>query len=240
MQALLQEVFSSRQDDTEYLEEIVEKFPFFTLAHIALLQKINKNDRSHLRQLTKTALHVNNTHLLNFLLEDKAASNLTEIYTEATSGAQESLTPVGTTSESGQEFYTPGEKLKKVDTEEEAPLFEPLYTTDYFASQGIKLSEELKTNDKLGRQLKSFTEWLKTMKKVHPSQKMEAVIIDTTVEKLAEKSNLEADIITEAMAEVYESQGKYKKAKEIYQKLSLLNPAKSAFFAAKSEQIKDH
>jgi hypothetical protein len=120
----------------------------------------------------------------------------------------------------------------------EQPLFEPLYTSDYFASQGIKLSEEIKTDDKLGKQLKSFTDWLKTMKKVH-AVKTDAIVLDSTVEKLAEKSNIEGEVITESMAEVYESQGKYQKAREVYAKLSLLYPAKSAFFAAKSEQLKE-
>jgi hypothetical protein len=49
----------------------------------------------------------------------------------------------------------------------EALLFEPLHMVDYFRSQGIKLNEEVQPADKLGRQLKSFTEWLKTMKKIH-------------------------------------------------------------------------
>jgi hypothetical protein len=41
------------------------------------------------------------------------------------------------------------------------------------------------------------------------------------------------------MAEVYLQQGKPKKAIEIYQKLSLLNPSKSAYFAAKLEILKE-
>ena len=41
------------------------------------------------------------------------------------------------------------------------------------------------------------------------------------------------------MAEVYENQGKLVKAMEVYNKLSLLNPAKSAYFAAKSEKLKE-
>ena len=54
-------------------------------------------------------------------------------------------------------------------------VFEPMHLVDYFASQGIKLSEEVQTGDKLGKQLKSFTEWLKTMKKVHKGQKEESI-----------------------------------------------------------------
>ncbi|RYY46388.1 MAG: hypothetical protein EOO06_14645 [Chitinophagaceae bacterium] len=120
-------------------------------------------------------------------------------------------------------------------------LFEPLHTTDYFASQGIKLSEAIQPGDKMGRQLKSFTEWLKTMKKVHPESAKDKPLpdgsIDPSVQQLAEKSNVEEEVLTESMAEVYLQQGKTNKAKEIYEKLSLLNPAKNAYFAAKLNEI---
>jgi DNA-binding SARP family transcriptional activator len=113
-----------------------------------------------------------------------------------------------------------------------------LHTTDYFASQGIKLSEEMQPNDKLGKQLKSFTEWLKTMKKVHESKLPEGnEQLDASVNKLAEKSNKDEEVITEAMAEAYIIQGKPEKAKDVYLKLSLLNPSKNAYFAAKIDQI---
>ena len=130
---------------------------------------------------------------------------------------------------------------------DDAILFEPLHTTDYFASVGIKLSEEAKPEDKLGKQLKSFTEWLKTMKKIHAEQltkastpaEIEADNTESNIQQLAEKSNIDNDVVTEAMAEVLLQQGRTKKAIEVLEKLSLLNPAKSAFFAAKINQIKE-
>lgn len=64
--------------------------------------------------------------------------------------------------------------------------------------------------------------------------------MDHAVENLAEKSNEEQEIITETMAEAYKIQGKTEKAREIYQKLSLLNPSKSAYFAAQIEYLKDN
>lgn len=132
---------------------------------------------------------------------------------------------------------TPG--TGTINKDDEAPLFEPLSASDYFASQGIKLTEEHTPTDRVGKQLKSFTEWLKTMKKVHEHKTVTGdVPVDIAVQNLAEKSNREEEILTEAMAEVYSQQGKTNKAKEIYEKLSLLNPSKSAYFAAKLEQIK--
>ncbi|CAN5875653.1 hypothetical protein BH11BAC4_BH11BAC4_17120 [soil metagenome] len=144
--------------------------------------------------------------------------------------------------EAGNKEPEPGKAADSVKIKEPARddemIFEPLFATDYFASQGIKLSEEVQTGDKLGKQLKSFTEWLKTMKKVHESKfPVGNEQTDMAMQKLAEKSNQEDDIITESMAEAYLQQGKFKKAKEILEKLSLFNPSKSAYFAAKIASI---
>ncbi len=88
-------------------------------------------------------------------------------------------------------------------------------------------------------QLKSFTEWLKTMKRVPV---IEIASPDSggeqKVEQMAEFSLAERHVITEAMAEVWEKQGNRAKAKEIYRKLSLLDPAKSSYFAAKIEELR--
>ena len=126
-------------------------------------------------------------------------------------------------------------------TTEDTISFEPLHTTDYFASLGIKLSGEIQPTDKLGRQLKSFTEWLKTMKKIHSDQLAQKNgQAEITVQKLAENSNKQQEVVTESMADVLLQQGKAKKAIEVYKKLSLLDSSKIAYFAAKIDQLKEH
>lgn len=118
-------------------------------------------------------------------------------------------------------------------------IFEPFHTVDYFASQGIKFKEEEQV-DKFSLQLKSFTEWLKTMKKLPVSEIASSVptASEKKVEQLAEHSLEDREIITEAMAEVWLKQGNREKAIEVYSKLSLLEPAKSPYFAAKIEILK--
>ena len=116
--------------------------------------------------------------------------------------------------------------------ENEDVIFEPLHTSDYFASQGIKLTEEKIPTDKLGMQLKSFTEWLQTMKRIHPTNIDLKINLNQEVATLAEKSNLEKEVITESMAIAYIAQGKPQKAADIYEKLKLIYPHKSAYFAA--------
>ena len=117
---------------------------------------------------------------------------------------------------------------------------EPLYAVDYFASQGIKLKEE-DGKDKLSQKLRSFTEWLKTMKRIHP-EKLEQEMdpqTSTVIQHIAEHSNELEDVVTEAMAEVYARQGLRNKAAEVYQKLSLLNPNKRAYFAARISKLNE-
>ncbi|HVZ56698.1 MAG TPA: hypothetical protein VG870_08585 [Chitinophagaceae bacterium] len=132
--------------------------------------------------------------------------------------------------------------LDQLGQEGEPPgvlVLEPYHTVDYFASQGIRLSQEDKPTDRFGLQLKSFTEWLKTLKKLPGAAPEPEGGREQKVASLAEHSLEGRDIVTETMAEVWAKQGNKQKAIEIYQKLSLLNPAKSAYFASLIESLKE-
>jgi len=118
--------------------------------------------------------------------------------------------------------------------------FEPYHTVDYFASQGIKFVPEEKPADRFGQQLKSFTEWLKTLKRVPDTEvKTADVASEEKIRELADHSISKDDVVTETMAEVWVKQGNKEKAIETYNKLSLLNPDKSAYFASLVEQLKN-
>lgn len=132
---------------------------------------------------------------------------------------------------------------EKEQNPDEAPqelVFEPFHTVDYFASQGIKGTQEAAPTDSFGKQVKSFTDWLKTMKRLSPTDisknndpQTEKKVVNLAIHSL---DNLE--VATEAMAEVWIKQGNNEKATGVYRKLSLLNPSKSAYFAAKIELLK--
>jgi hypothetical protein len=128
-----------------------------------------------------------------------------------------------------------------VTNENETKLsFEPLYVVDYFASQGVKLSNEEDSRDLLTNKLKSFTEWLKSMKRIHPEKLSHELDEKTelTIKTVAEHSNEKGEIITETMAEIFMKQGLVEKSMEVYEKLSLLYPSKSDYFAAKISALK--
>ena len=122
------------------------------------------------------------------------------------------------------------------------PLFEPYHTIDYFASQGIRLSNDLPADDKLGRQMKSFTAWIRSMKKL-PQAGLEQKLAETArggehIVAMAAGSIKPQEVTTETMAEVFVKQGNIAKAVDIYQKLSLAYPHKSVYFASRIEQLK--
>ncbi len=118
---------------------------------------------------------------------------------------------------------------------------EPVHAVDYFGSQGIKVSN-IAAVDRLTVQLRSFTQWLKTMKKVEALsttvENPEELKTHHNVVNMAEKSVLKAEILTENMVDVLIKQGKTNDAIGLLQKLSLQEPEKSVYFAAQIEKIK--
>ncbi|WP_188928359.1 hypothetical protein [Puia dinghuensis] len=122
---------------------------------------------------------------------------------------------------------------------EPAAVFEPYHTIDYFASQGIRLTPDENPTDVLGKQVKSFTDWLKSMRRL-PQKDREVVpdrVAEQAVQTIAAHSIEGKEVVTETMAEVLAKQGMREKARVVYEKLSLLNPDKRAYFAAKIEQL---
>ncbi len=115
-----------------------------------------------------------------------------------------------------------------------------LHTIDYFASQGIQIDLSKIPQDKLTTKLRRFTDWLKDMKNhsPNPSDLGTSPESENAVAVTALVSNESKEILTETMAEVLVKQGQIDKAIQLYIKLSFSNPEKTAYFAAKIQQLK--
>jgi hypothetical protein len=141
-----------------------------------------------------------------------------------------------------QQVSPPVEEPSQVEARTiEPPLvFESYHMVDYFASQGIKLAPNENPTDRLGKQLKSFTEWLRVMKRLPQKEAGAApdIVAEHKIQAIAAHSIEGKEVVTETMAEVLAKQGMWEQATAVYQKLSLLNPGKSGYFAAKIEQLK--
>ena len=139
-------------------------------------------------------------------------------------------------------LHIPSLKIEPLKETSNDLLFEPYHTVDYFASQGIKEKSESMPKDRFSHQLKSFTEWLKSMKKL-TDDGIETQLdagSEAKVQTLATHSIADTEILTETMAEVWLKQGDWQKAAEVYHKLSLQNPSKSHYFAAKIKSLNTH
>ncbi len=200
------------------------KYPYSAIFQFLYTRKLQSlQDLRFPSSVAKTAIYFSNPHWLNHQLRAKTSV--------------EALAEMEMAFENSHAIQAESEAIPLAENIE-IPL-EPFYAVDYFASQGIRLREE-DQQDQLGKKLKSFTEWLKSMKKVHPEKSKEQMDEKTeaSIKSDAEQSNDKADVLTETMAEVFIKQGLTQKAVEVYEKLSLLDPVKSATFAAKISELK--
>jgi hypothetical protein len=201
-------------------------------------EKVNEEVIPSELERSEEAIHLEDQEEINKIENEEASKevNQSELENSAETTDVKNEEESEEISQSNAEFQT----TDLAPQTEEIPAFEPLHTVDYFASQGIKIKEEALMNDKLGKQMKSFTDWLKSMKKLHPGKLPEQnEVIERIIQASAEESNADAEILTEAMAEVLLKQNKREKAIAMYQKLSLINPSKIAYFASKIESIKN-
>jgi hypothetical protein len=244
----------SASDNTEFLLQLTKEHPYFTAAQFYLLQQTPEYSSSYITQAAKTALLFNNPFWLSFQL-NQAKEKTTTSNDPISKVFGQDNDPTFEKGYDDEDGYNEDESLPEIaplqinlkldtiaeNTEEEF-LFQPLFTRDYFASQGIKLSDDVLVSDKLGTQLKSFTSWLKTMKKIHIGQLYPegSENTDSSIQHMAEKSNDKQEILTETMAEILIQQNRKDLAISLYRKLSLLDPAKSTYFAAKIDHLKEH
>jgi hypothetical protein len=258
---LVQQIFnkhSLEECSVDEVRNVAEQYPYFSTAQFLFLKKLNKDSDEYNKQLQKCMLYhhnilefdafINSEHwksdLQLFTLKKYETSNANVAddkklnYTESKTFD----TPI-TNYQAATHIHIPDAAMPVSPSVNEKPdelVFEPYHTVDYFASQGIKLSREENANDALSRQLKSFTEWLKTMKRLPVAaitKNMDAGS-EKKIEDLAADSLAEPIVVTEAMAEVWVMQGNREKAIEVYDKLGLLNPSKSAYFAAQIDKLK--
>lgn len=181
-----------------------------------------------------------------------------EAFAETPGLAAQDAAPQHLTEEAAeaQENYEEGPiKIYPLEMPEETDLtFQPLYSDDYFAYKKLADPVAAETmSEKGAKEMKSFTNWLRTMKDsfAEKTQKdwyheqlhrvyeeEEESGISERVEKMALQSiTLNDDIVSETLAEIWARQRQHQKAIQIYKKLSLLNPGKSAYFAQKINEL---
>lgn len=243
------------------LQHLVQKYPYFGAGHFLLAKKLKQAGKSD-PQINKTYLYFHNVlwghYMLNKTETDNSSSQPTSflksfileenipVVEDDYSEYDRDEEPDNTEAPMTFQIPIPADlnldKSAPPPSDSEEITFDPYHTIDYFASLGIRLNQDPKPDDKLGIQLRSFTAWLKTMRRL-PENESEIVEVNQSdlnahIEKIAANSLVDREVVTQAMAEVLVLQGNKDKAAAIYHKLSLINPDKSAYFAAKIEELK--
>lgn len=253
----------------EELQDLAQKYPYASAIQLLYAQKLKQTgNEAYATQAQKTFLYYNNPLFISHLIEADSRPAVIKTLQEATKteppeeqhfipAAIEEIAeikeipadpPVSTENMEGEEASAdeaplpplPVFKIEAVDPDKAELAFTPYYTVDYFAAQGIKWNEQHTVNDRFGVQLKSFTSWLKQMKRLPGATTKTNITLteEKSIEQMAERSISGENADTEAMAEVWAKQGDIQKAITLYKKLSLQIPAKSAYFAAKIDHLK--
>lgn len=234
---------------TQELRQLANQYPYFGPVQLLLTEKMKSGNKiEYDAQVSKTLLYFNNPLWFHYLVNDNGQETVIPALKKEIEIKKVTLTekdtgkvvPFNENPERNSEIDLPALNSIVTVPANEDFSFEPYHTVDYFASQGIKFKEEELPADRFSQQLKSFTGWLKTMKKLgeRGESNPDLAAIEKNVTHLAEHSIEDRDVITEAMADVWIKQGNIEKAIAIYHKLSLLNPSKSPYFATIIEQLK--
>ena len=232
---MIKSLFQKESMDEMTIDELkchAEAFPYSSIIQFLYTSKLkSQNHLDFPKAVSNTALFFDNSSWLNYQLrEEVEVGNFsTFIY----------KTQVDNTIETIVVQDNEKNTVPQTNNDFEFPLT-PYHTVDYFASLGIKINME-GGKDELSLKVKSFTAWLKTMKRLQPGAETVTIkdlqaILDTQ----NEKENQSEAVFTETMAEVYLKQGLREKAIEVYDKLSLQNPLNSHNFADKISQIKEN
>ena len=198
------------QETLPLLKELTERYPAFETAWILYLKNLkNLNSPAFEQELLNGAIRVLDRRKLYLFLNDQNKSI----------GAESTVLPDQDTEENefGKLFYPTEYRLEP----EEKPADD--------------LGEVARSIQKQAdKKFKLIDKFLEAQPKMPP---IEAVDSSSQPEP---QHTAEADeLITETLATIYAQQGYYKKAIQIFEKLSLKYPEKSTYFAAQIEKIKN-
>ncbi len=220
------------------MEQFIENYPWCGIAHQLLLEALQQNSHEQFNHyVSKAAIYVVHReqlyHRLQMLKEQpatpkEAAVTLTKENTATIDDQYITLELLDDDSpENVQQetvtIPTPANSTKA----KPAPI---AYTAgDYFAGETI--DDTAITNDPI-------TRFIVERPQIRPiASSLNGINLPNQIEQATTPKKFE-DIVTETLAKIYESQGLVSLALATYEKLSLLEPKKSTYFAALIQNLK--
>lgn len=198
------------QETLPLLKELTERYPAFETGWILYLKNLkNLNHSAYEQELVNGAIRIQNRRKLYLFLNEKQ---------KETAASQSDEKETEPESEFENLFFPTEYKLESSGETEE--------------NMGEVARSIQKNADKKVRLIDKF---LEAQPKMPPMKE----VADSLSENNNANESDQDELITETLANIYAHQGYYKKAIQIFEKLSLKNPEKSTYFADQIEKIKN-
>jgi len=215
------------------LRMMVEQFPYFQTARILLLKKMRMEDNLAFdRELKNSAVYIEDRAKLYIYLNAFSSGEMTtdalpELSLITTSGEKDvsvSASYSGSEDTTFNYLFLSEEEAREVNQEEATSV-----------AEGIEAKGHQETGISVGKEWDLIAQFMNSgSKKIKPKDENQV-----PQGNLAEQSVQEyQSVLTETLANIYIKQKKYDKAMVIFKSLSLKNPEKSSYFAARIEELK--
>lgn len=212
------------KEDNLFLENIIKKFPFFSISHILLAKGLlNTESVRYNRKLKQAALYSLERKQLFKLI----TQNLEKKSLSVEEQAEMEIIHV----EDTPEFN---------DVETDLKIGKPLKfeeTEEYSFAQWLSLTKvkKIDRSEKKTKEYDLINSFIESNPNIKPEKNKFFSPTETAKTSLVENNEL----VTETLARVYLEQQHFEKAIEAYKKLSLKYPKKSSFFADQINLIND-
>ena len=197
------------QQSLPLLKELTERNPSFETGWMLYLKNLkNLNDASFEQELTNGAIRIQNRRKLYLFLNDTDKE--------------------------------PEPDITATPAQDKNDIYNLIFPTKYQLEATKKTDEPLEEiahsiQNKPGKGVRLIDKFLEAQPKMPP---IKDKISGSPLESSSSQDDVNEEFVTETLASIYAQQGYYKKAVQIFEKLSLKYPEKSTYFASQIGKIK--
>lgn len=194
------------------LKMLTERYPAFEGGWMLYLKNLkNLNDVSFEQELINGAIRIQNRRKLYLFLNEQEKTEEKEHQPTAAASSDESMDEI----------------------------FNLIFPTEYKLESDEKPEENLSEiarsiQNKPAKKVRLIDKFLEAQPKMPPVKELEST---SPMQSKPVQEDASEEFVTETLALIYAQQGYYKKALQIFEKLSLKYPEKSTYFAAQMEKI---